>query len=266
MSLLSRIKQVGPVRKLRRERYRRLFESAKGHALHNGVFRTFDEATAAVPKSAGFSQTALAEGWYDDRLARVFPYDYPLLFWLQPIFAGATSLNVVDIGGHVGVHYYAYEKFLRYPPQLRWRVIEVDVVARAGRARAAREGAKGLEFATSFDVLGENPTDIVFSAGALHYVERPLLWDAIERAKTKPRHIFLNKLPLYDGEDFVSLQNIGAGFSPLYVWNRQKFIRRFERIGYQLVDDWSVLERHFELFDDPTRSFGAYSGLYLRRS
>ena len=265
MSVFGRIKQLGPVRKLRRAHYRRYFESANGHALHNGVFRTFEEAAASEPVSHGFNEASHASE-YEDRRERVFPYDYPILFWLQQIFAGATSLNVVDIGGHVGVHYYAYGKYLRYPPQLGWLVIEVDAIAKAGRERALRMAATALEFTTSFEALDSHPTDVVLSAGALHYVERPLLWGTIARARTKPVHILLNKVPLYQGEDFVSLQNIGGGFSPHYVWNREEFVRRFERIGYHLVDDWGVPERHFELFDDPGRSFGSYSGLYLRRS
>lgn len=262
MSILDRIKHLHAVQKLRRAHYRRYFESAKGQALHYGVFRSFAEAAAAEPGAKGFDE-AIHASEYDDRLGRVFPYDYPVLFWLQQIFAGAPALDLVDIGGHVGVHYYAYGNLARFPPGLKWRVIEVDAVAKAGRERAERVGAKGLAFSTSLEAL--EPADIVISAGALHYVERPLLWDTIARAHTKPAHVLLNKVPLYDGEDFVSLQNIGAGFSPHYVWNRREFVRRFERLGYRLVDDWSVLERHFELFDDPVHSFGAYSGLYLRR-
>ena len=266
MSVMSRIKQVGLVQNLRRARYRRLFESAEGHALHDGVFASFAEATAAAPQSRGFDQAALASGWYDDRLDRVFPYDYPVMFWMLQISGAGTSLKVVDVGGHIGVHYYAYQKFLRFPPKLGWRVIEVDAVVRDGRERAERLGAKGLEFSTSFEDIDSPGTDIVLAAGALHYVERPLLWEVLAGAQSRPGHILLNKLPLYEGEDFVSLENIGAGFAPHHVWNRREFVRRFEQVGYELVDAWSVLERQFGLFDDPVRSFGAFSGLYLRHS
>ena len=262
MSILGRLKHLRPVQKLRRARHRRYFESAAGQALHDGVFRTFAEAAATEPGAKGFNEPMHASE-YADRLGRVFPYDYPVLFWLQQMFAGATALDLVDIGGNIGLHYYAYGNLLRFPPRLTWRVIEVEAVVKAGRERAERLGAQGLEFATSLEAL--EPADIVISAGALHYIEQPLLWDVIERAHTKPAHVLLNKLPLYEGEDFVSLQNIGDGFSPHYVWNRKDFVRRFERLGYHLADDWSVLERHFELFDDPVHSFGAYSGLYLRR-
>ena len=265
MNLRNSIKQLAPVRALRRERYRRYFESPKGFAMHSGVFRTFEEAIAAAPSSAGFNQARSASD-YADRLDRLFAYDYPVLLWLQRIFRESTSLRLLDIGGNIGVHYFAYKKYIDFPSQLKWRVAEVEEVAKAGRARAQEMGCADLEFTTSFEDLDSLTTDIILSAGALHYIGRPLLWDVIARAKSRPRHIILNKLPIYQGEDFVSLQNIGAGYSPLYVWNRQSFIARFEPLGYQIVDDWSVPERQFGLFDDPVRSFGAFSGLYLRQT
>lgn len=264
MTVIRRIKQLGPVLAIRRERYRRRFESANGYAMSSGVFRTFEEAAASVRKSGGFNQASLASA-YEERLDRVFPYDYPFLFWLQQIFEGAKSIGLLDIGGNVGVHYYAYSKFLRFPPRLSWRVSEVDEIAKAGRARAERVGAEGLEFTTSFEDLDSRPADIILSAGALQYIEQPLLWDVLACANSKPGHILLNKIPLYQGEDFVSLQNIGPGFSPLYVWNRREFVQRFERLGYRLVDGWRVMEREFTIFNDPIRSFGPFSGLYLRR-
>ncbi len=264
MTLAGLVRQAAPVRAIRRERYRRCFESSKGFAMHSGVFRTFEEAIAAAPSSAGFNQARSASDFVD-RLDRVFAYDYPVLFWLQRIFRESTSLRLLDIGGNIGVHYFAYGKYIDFPSQLKWRVAEVEEVAKSGRVRAQKMGDANLEFTTSFEDLDTPATDIIHSAGALHYIGRPFLWDVIARAKSKPRDIILNKLPLYQGADFVSLQNIGAGFSPLHVWNRPTFIARFEQLGYQLVDDWSVPERHFEIFDDPIRSFGAFSGMYLRQ-
>lgn len=263
MSAIDRIKQLPPIQAIRRNRYRRWFESRSGYAANWGVFRTFHEAAASVAPSPGFNQASLASE-YNDRLGRVFPYDYPILFWLQQIFAGATSASLLDIGGHVGVHYYAYRNYLSYPPQLTWWVCEVTEIANAGRVRAERAGAKELNFTTSFADLDSRPADIILSAGALQYVERPLLWEVLARANAKPAHILLNKIPLYQGEDFVTLQNIGSGFSPHFVWDRKEFVKRFEQIGYRVVDEWCVLERHFFLFDDPIRSFGSFSGLYLK--
>jgi putative methyltransferase (TIGR04325 family) len=263
MISLRHIKKFGPVQALRRERYRRRFESPEGYTMHSGVFRSFDEAAASVPHATGCNHATISAE-FEDKIDRVFPYDYPFLFWLQRIFSNSAASSLVDIGGHIGVHYYAYRKFLELPRKLKWLVVELAEIAKAGQERAERLAAPGLSFTTSLEILNSHPTDIILSSGALHYIEKPLLWNAIARMESKPQHILLNKVPLYQGEDFVSLQNVRPGFSPLYVWNRLEFIRKFEHTGYRLVDEWSVPERHFHIFDDPLRSFGSFSGLYLR--
>ena len=52
-------------------------------------------------------------------LEQVNPRDYPLLFWFSELFReGATS--VFDFGGHIGVKYYAFQRYLPYPDNLRW--------------------------------------------------------------------------------------------------------------------------------------------------
>jgi putative methyltransferase (TIGR04325 family) len=261
--VLQRLRAFGPVRALRRERYRRWFASPAGYAANWGVFATFAEAMASAPARGGFDQPRMADE-YADRFDRIFAYDDPVLFWLERAMQ-AGARRVLDVGGHVGVHFYAYRRRLCFPEGFSWCVAEVDAVARAGRARAEAAGERALSFTTSFEDLDALRPDVVLSCGALQYVEEPLLWDVLSRAKQKPAHVLLNKLTVYDGDDFVSLQNIGVGFAPHWVWNRRRLVERFERAGYALEDTWSVPERRFFLFDDPARSFGPYAGLCFAR-
>lgn len=260
--LLTRVKGLWPIRDLRRERARRRFLSPAGRAMHWGVFDSFEQATASVPGAVGFDIPKSATD-YDDRLDRIFPYDYPVLFWLGRILTGESAHRLFDIGGSVGVHYYAYRKYLSYPAQLTWTVCEVDEVVSVGRERARQANTAALRFTSSMPDMVKDGATIVLSAGALHYIGQPLVWDILEQQGARPRHVLLNKLPLYDGPDFVSVQNIGSAFAPLYVWNRKGFIARFERLGYQVVDAWQVPDREFHIVGDSLRSFGAFSGLYL---
>ena len=80
-------------------------------------------------------------------------------------------------------------------------------------------------------------------------------------------YILLNKLPLYSGEDFVTTQNLGEGaFAPLHVWNREKFIQDIVASGYELRDEWPVLERSLYLpGHHRRRSVPSFSGLYFVR-
>ena len=104
------------------------------------------------------------------RRNRIFSYDYPVLFWLKPLLA--DRLSIFDLGGHVGVHYYAYRRYLEYPKDLRWQVCEMPAVIAAGEAIRRDEDAPGLSFTTEFrDADG---ADVMLAAGVVQYLERSL--------------------------------------------------------------------------------------------
>jgi putative methyltransferase (TIGR04325 family) len=246
-----------------RRRHRRHFLSEQGYASHYGVYRSFAEARSDAPPSAEFDQVALASE-YTDRLERVFAYDYPVMLWLDKAMR-AGARRVVDVGGNIGVHFFAYRHFFDYPPDLVWTVCEVPAIAEAGREMMRDRGEPGLEFTSEFTPGLVEQADVLISAGTLHYIEQPLLWDLLSAALRWPEHVLLNKVPLYQGETFVTLQNIRRGYAPSWVWNRSEFLGAFQRQGYRAADGWSVPERHFWLPGHPERTFGAYSGVYLQR-
>jgi hypothetical protein len=70
---------------------------------------------------------------------QIYFYDYPGLFWLgRSIDAGLT--RVFDLGGHIGIKYYAFRRVLSYPDSLRWTVCDVpSVVEQRPRLAAQRE-------------------------------------------------------------------------------------------------------------------------------
>jgi putative methyltransferase (TIGR04325 family) len=258
------VKRAPLVKTFLQLRDRKRFLSEEGYASHYGVYGSFDEARSSVPPSSEFDQDELASE-YSDRLVRVFPYDYPMILWLdRALRDGARS--ILDVGGNVGVHYFAYQKFIEYPAKLRWAVCEVPAMVAAGQKLSRAHGTVALEFTSDFSPGEVEQADVLISAGSLHYIEAPRLEDLLAGARQRPRHLLLNKLPLYDGDEFVSLQNIRRGFAPHYVWNRARFLRALQLQNYQVIDEWQVLERHFWLPGHPKKSFGAYSGVYLRRS
>lgn len=253
----------GPVTRAALRRWRRQqFFSEAGFSSYFGVFNSFSEARDWLPASPEFDHAALAEEYVNVRTKKVFAYDYPVMWWLERAFRdGATK--VLDIGGSVGVHYYAYRRYFEMPQSLSWRVVEVPAIAAIGREIASQAGAGGLSFADDLtQALRGN--DIWLSAGALHYVENARPGDLLQQCETRPRHVLLNKLPLYDGEDYVTAQNIGAGcFAPMHVYNRQRFIKEIEALGYALRDQWQVPERSIYLPGFSERCIPRFSGLYF---
>jgi putative methyltransferase (TIGR04325 family) len=197
------------------------------------------------------------------RSQRVYAFDYPVLFWMRKAFETGAS-SIFDIGGSIGVHFYAYRRYLDYPEHLEWQVLELPGTVRLGREIACRNAASGLRFTDT-----PNPTecdaDIWMAAGVIEFFEGHALETLLRTAARRPTHLFLNKLPMYEGEPFVSTHNLGAGaYAPHHVFNRASYTGRLESLGYQLVDSWSVPERSFILPGDTQRSFDAYCGMYLR--
>jgi putative methyltransferase (TIGR04325 family) len=262
-STLSRIKasmrRVPPVAALVAARQRRLFLSPAGLATHWGVYATFDEARLDLPPSRGYDADAVVDD-VRRRTNRLYNYDYPAIFWLGRAF-DAGSRSVFDIGGALGVHFFGYQRVLPFPQGVEWTVCELPATVRRGREVAAARGAANLHFVDRLDTRDVS-SDVWLAAGALQYTEHGDLPGLIRAAATRPRTIILNKLPLYEGDDFVATQNIGGdSFSPTWIWNRQSFVERVVECGYRVADEWDVPERDFYLPGHPERCFASFSGL-----
>lgn len=264
-SALSRLKagvrRVPAVDAFVRSRQHRFFLSHEGLTSHWGVYDSFEDARRHLPPSRGFDTADVVED-VRKRGLKLHPYDYPVLFWLDRAFAqGARS--VYDIGGAIGSHFYAYRRVLPFPQGLDWLVCELPSAVDAGRRMAEATGAvaEGLRFVETADTRGVR-ADVWISAGALQYIEDADLAGRLEVAREAPRHIVLNKLPLYDGADFVVTQNVGPDcYSPVWVWNRDGFVDRVRACGYRLIDEWDVPERDLYVPGHPERSFPAFTGL-----
>lgn len=270
MSLLKTVRAVrrmlgGPlVRPVRVRLKRQLFLSNEGAGSYYGVFGSFADARAWLPRSNEFDHAPLATPYIEIRCRMVFPYDYPVMWWLERAFRGG-AIHVLDFGGSVGVHYYAYRRYIDMPAALAWRVVELPTMVSIGRSLAATNAATALSFVEDLpQAVMAADSDIWLSAGAIHYMEDARPGRLLERCAVRPKHILLNKLPLYGGEDFVTSQNIGEGsFAPLHVFNRRRFIREIEEVGYTLWDKWAVPERTLYLTGDSTRTLPSFTGLYF---
>jgi putative methyltransferase (TIGR04325 family) len=260
--IVNLLKNFHPIKSLLRQRGMRLYLSPWGVGYHYGSFKSFAEARAWLPKTREFSFPDFVNEYIDERSHRVYPFDYPVLFWLREAFeAGASS--VLDIGGSIGNQYYAYGKYLKYPSGLSWRVHELPAFIKVGQELAQKRNAPNLSFSDQLDPA-QMDADVWIAAGAIEFIEAVQLDQLLAQARKRPRHVFLSKLPLHDGPTYVSTQNIGNGsFVPHHVYNRQQYIAGIEKAGYRLVDSWAVPDRRFLVPGQPENSFDEYSGLYF---
>ncbi len=232
-----------------------------GYGAFRGVFASFEEAERSAPnnKPLGFATQDYAEE-FADRRSRIFSFDYPVMFWLAPLLSG--PIRLFDFGGHCGTHFYAYAQYIDYSPELQWVVCDMPEIMKYGMQIAVEQGKKQLTFAEGF--ADADGADVLLAAGSLQYVESPTFSVSLASLRSRPKHLVLNKLPLYDGPTFVTLQNGGVAFHPMYVFNRRDFIESICGLGYRLVDQWTVPSHAGRIPFHPAASFPAHSGLYFR--
>ena len=230
------------------------------YGCFRGVFATFEEATSAAPKTKplGYDDPRLAQEYKQDLDKKAREYDYPVLFWLKDLIG--PGARVFDLGGNVGTHFYTYEKYLEYPPDIGWTVCDVPAIARTGEELARAEGRQELTFTTQPEEA--DGAHIFIASGSIQYIYS--LSDFLSSLPVKPRHLLLNRLPLYNGEQFVTLQNGGQVFYPQYVFNKDEFMGSIGRLGYKLVDMWNDRIDSCIIPFHPSRSLPYYYGCYFK--
>jgi putative methyltransferase (TIGR04325 family) len=226
----------------------------------NGIYQSFEQAQSSIPaaKSQGYNNPASLDTVPVS--SSLCPSDYPILFWLRPLLTKKARL--FDLGGHVGIAYYSYQQYVQYPQGLEWIICDVPTVTRAGEQIATTRSSAGLRFTNNMS--DADGADILLAAGSLMFVEESLA-HALRGFKSRPAHILINKVPLYDGPDFVTVQDSGPYACPYRVFDREKFIREIADLGYEVVDAWNVAELSCLIPFHPEKSIPTYSGLYMRR-
>lgn len=241
--------------------YGKYFNRVGGHArLFRGVYRDFAAARKAIPRDRleGYNNSASAKRLNQD-LYKLFPFDYPILFWLSTLLPHCK--RVFDWGGNVGLSYFAFRKYVVYPPDLDWLVNDVPAVVEQAKAMIEGLDAPGLRFTTEFGELGN--ADLLLSAGTLQFIEDP--FTILRKSHFLPGHVLVNKVPVYARASAVTLQNMGTALSPNHLFNRASFVREFKNLGYQLIDEWETPDMSCEIPFFRDHSIRAYSGFYFRK-
>lgn len=241
--------------------YNHRFAHAGKANLFKGVYETFNEAVMHAPdtKNIGYDHEE-PSSMYRDRLNKVYPADYPVLYWLNRI--SKDNHRLFDLGGHIGITYYAYMKYLNEAQKYSWMISDVPSVTTAGERFATDKGETRITFTNDYK-MGDG-SDIVLASGSLQYIEEPLS-TIINQYKEKPSHIIINLLPIYEGPTFVTLQNIGTVFCPYRIFNKGEFIDSFRSIGYELIDIWENAEKSLKIPFRPEKDLNSYHGMYFKK-
>lgn len=262
---VHRMRKLPGVRGWQEARYAREFarHASLEKNLYRGVFDTYAEALASVPaaRPTGYDNTPSAD-LYRERTRRIYINDYPVMFWLRQLFdEGHTT--VFDIGGHIGVAYYAYQRFLSFPKAVRWTVYDVPAVNAAGKTWATEHDTLGrLHFADRYD--GAADADVFFAAGSLQYLEESLL-EVLHNLARTPDHLLLNSVPIHPSASYFTVQNMGTACCPYRITAERAFLDGLKAMGYVLRDRWENPHRACQIPFHPERSLDRYFGFYFSR-
>lgn len=242
---------------LRRAAADRRFAGNVRANLFRGVFDSAEAALASAPPTRPLSyDNDGSAALYLERL-KIDDYDHPAMFWLQNGFhAGLDS--VVDLGGSIGIKYFAFAPHIQYPAGLRWQVIDMPAVAQRGREFATARGAPAaLGFSSELrDIEG---VDMLFVSGTLQYLPQTLA-EILSGLARKPRRIVVNTTAIHETRDYFTLNSIGTAFCAYRVQSRGRFVTAVLEQGYTLRDQWRNIGKPLRLPFSPGFGLEDYAG------
>lgn len=256
--LKSILSKIPIVNSLLAYRYKRQFEANRFGQLYRGVFDSFEAAAASAPTDVDGYDCEPAANMYDDLMANVQSYDWPVLYWLKSV----AAKSVFDVGGHKGIKYYAFERLL--PTVDTWTVYDRPAVLEVGRRLAAQK-ASPVTFTNNFSDAAL-ARDAMLCLGSLQYIKQSLaelLGDSI-----RPRVIILNTTPFTANKEeaFYTLNSFGTSFAPYKVQNLTEFILAMQGVGYEVQESWENPARSNHVPWQNKRSDFEYRGMILKHT
>lgn len=244
--------------------YRRYFEYRRYLPSFRNVYSNIEAALASIgePEKANYEYFNSTRD-LDDELAKfdkVFDdADYPVLFWLSQLMNSTSDL--VELGGNTGWAYYSYQKYMTFPESLGWTVIETPSAVANGRQIAKTHGNTQLTFAEAIDPGSQ--ADIFITSGALQYIDKPVA-EILSGIRALPKHVIVNRTPMYDGPEYWTIQNLGPNELPYKILNRHELIESMRDIGYEIRDSWRK-HRQIDIPFYPEHQVDYFHGIYFRK-
>lgn len=261
-SVKTAIGNLPGVRQWRHQRFNQRFERGQAIGTCRGVFDSYEQAAAAAPPSRplGYDHDDAA-AMYRDRIGQVYPSDYPMMFWLQKALAQGGR-RVFDLGGHIGLSYYGYERLMDLPHDLSWRVCDLPAVIENGHHEARRrDAARRLSFTADFAEAAS--ADVLFTAGCVQYLQ-DTLDQRLQVLARRPEWLLVNLVPLHRQQAYWTVQSIGTAYCPYRIQHDGDFFRGIEALGYQRLDRWENLEKSCWVAFDDGHSLDRYHGAAFR--
>ncbi|NDK38765.1 methyltransferase, TIGR04325 family [Pseudoxanthomonas gei] len=244
--------------------YLRMFRRPyHGGNSYFGRYSSYPEAKAATPPSLPSTYAyAGTSDMYRDQHQRIRVSDYPLVYWLTTLLAQGQR-RIFDLGGHNGVSYYGFKRYLQYPADMQWLVHDVPDVVEAGR-EWAKEHDPERRLAFTNSRLDADGHEVLLTSGALQYLDFTLP-ELLRELPDPPTHVLVNLVPMHPTQGYFTLQNIGRAILPYRVSAIPEFTSAMEALGYEVKDKWHSAERYLRVPFEPSCRIDGYEGFYFRK-
>ncbi|MEL6547967.1 MAG: methyltransferase, TIGR04325 family, partial [Myxococcota bacterium] len=207
---VRRVARHPAVRWLRAKEYERHYRTGRGGRFF-GAFASLSEAQSWDPSASNSSyDDPELVGLNLDGFLEVQLFDWPVIHALNRF--APTSLT--DLGGHIGVKYYAFREHLELGDDFQWHVVELPAMVQAGERERGARGGSHLRFHTK---QANALSPCLLCSGSLQYVDRTLE-ETLDTAGD-PELLVLNKLPLTEGTGFWTLENFKGARVPYRVFS-----------------------------------------------
>ncbi len=236
------------------------FKANRDQNLFYGVYPTWSEAEAAAKSygAAGYDNVESSNIY--QYMMRIAPHDYPALYWLSRSLSEGMK-SVFDVGGAVGIKFYAFKEHLSAWRDLRWRVQDVPAMAARGTALAAERGvANQLDFDADF-AAGDG-FDLLFASGVVQYLPQRV-GEMLGSYKQLPKRIVINTAAIHAQHEFYTVNSIGTAFCPYRIQTQAGFMRSLSQLGYRVRETWQNLGKPMTIPFRPDYSLTEYSGYCL---
>lgn len=136
-----------------------------------------------------------------------------------------SALNIVDLGGACGAHYFEIKRLIPARIKLNWFIIETEEMVRA--AHEIEKANEGLYFRSDLKQLDIKP-HLIHSSSTLQYIGKP--YSMIEQLKSmETEYLFFNRMMFNLSEtDLITIQQsqmADNGPGPMPAGFQNKLIR-----------------------------------------
>ena len=92
-----------------------------------------------------------------------------MIYWLNRLIECGDINSIVDFGGHTGVEFRAYRKYLHLPQDLTWQVVDAPSAVAHGQELVQCNDLASLTFSADLSTLSQ--PDILLCSCSLHIEE-----------------------------------------------------------------------------------------------